>query len=130
MKRRLLTTLPSLLSDSINYLQKLKGTGDTVRKQIQAVDELVEGLRERLAANPTEGEQTGSSPEEDARTLWVAVDEHGQRWKEWKQVCREIQSHTFDNGWSEYHEGPNCTLESSETGVAMARTPWLGCRSF
>ena len=28
-----------------------------------------------------------------------------------KQVCREIQSHTFDDGWSENHEGPNCTLE-------------------
>ena len=63
VKRRLLTTLPSLLSDSINCLQKLKGTGDTVRKQVQAVDEPVEGLRERLAADPTEGEQTGSSPE-------------------------------------------------------------------
>ena len=50
VKRRTLTTLPSLLSDSINYLQKLKGTGDTVRKQVQAVDEPVKGLRERLAA--------------------------------------------------------------------------------
>ena len=27
-------------------------------------------LRERLAADPTEGEQTGPSPEEDVRTLW------------------------------------------------------------
>ena len=80
--------MPSLQSDSINYLQKLKGTGDTVRKQVQAVDEPVEGLRERLAADPTEGRQAGPSPEEDVRTLWVTVDEHGQRWKEWKQVCR------------------------------------------
>ena len=33
VKRRPLTTLPSLLSDSINCLQKLKGTGDTVRNK-------------------------------------------------------------------------------------------------
>ena len=111
VNRRPLTTLPSLLSDAINCLQKLKGRRDTVRKQVQAVDEPVKGLRERLAADPSEVEQTGSSPEEDVRTLWVAVDEHGQRRKEWKQVCRGIQSHTFDDGWSEYHEGPNCTLE-------------------
>ena len=76
----------------------MKGTGDTVRKQVQAVDEPVKGLRERLAADPTEGEQTEPSPEEDVRTLWVTVDEHGQQWKEWKQVCREIQSRTFDDG--------------------------------
>ena len=58
VKRRSLTTLPSLLSDSINCLQKLKGTGDTVRKQVHAVEERLKGLRERLAADPAEGEQT------------------------------------------------------------------------
>ena len=111
VKRRPLTALLSLLSDSINYLQKLKGTGDTGRKQVQDVDEPVKGLRERLAADTTEGEQAEPTLEEDVRTLRVTVDDHGPRWKEWKQVCREIQSHTFDDGWSGYHEGPNCTLE-------------------
>ena len=33
LKRHPLTTLPSLLSDSINCLQKLNGPGDIVRKQ-------------------------------------------------------------------------------------------------
>ena len=55
-KRRPMTTLPSLLSDSIKCLQKLKGTGGTVRKQVQVVDEPVKGLREGLAADPTEGD--------------------------------------------------------------------------
>ena len=35
------------------------------------------------------------------------------------QVCRVSQSYSFDD-WSEYHEGPNCTLEmlrnSGQTG--------------
>ena len=119
VKRRSLTTLPSLLSDSINYLQKLKGTEDTVRKQVQAVAEPVKGLRERLAADSTEGEQTLPSPEENVRTLWDSVDEHGQRRKEWKQVCRD--------GWSEYHEGPNCTLEMFRNWVRNRSDPmaWL-----
>ena len=43
VKRRSLTTLPSLLSDSVNCLQKLKGTGDTVRQHVQAVEELSRG---------------------------------------------------------------------------------------
>ena len=29
---------------------------------------------------------------------------------EMAQICRENQSYSFD-GWSKYHEGPNCTLE-------------------
>ena len=58
------------------------------------------------------GEQACESAEhEDVRTLWVSLDEHGERWKEWKQVCLENQSHSFGDGWSEYHEVPNCTFD-------------------
>ena len=37
---------------------------------------LSRGLRERLAVEPTDGEQAGESAEENVRTLWVSVDEH------------------------------------------------------
>ena len=75
-------------------------------------DAPLKGLRGRLAEDPTAGEQACESAEnEDVRTFWVSLDEHGQRWEEWKQVCLEIQSHSFGDGWSEYHEGPNCTFD-------------------
>ena len=75
-------------------------------------DALLTGLRERLAEDPIVGEQACESAEhEDVRTLFVSLDEHGQRWKEWKQVWREIQPHSSGDGWSEYHEGPNCTFD-------------------
>ena len=111
VKRRPLITVPSLLSDSINCLQRLKGSGDVSGREVHSTDASPKG-RERLAEEPTVGEQAGESAEhEDVRTLWVSLDEHGHRWKEWKQVCREIQSHSFGDGWSESHEGPNCTLD-------------------
>ena len=40
----------------------------------------------------------------------MSLDEHGQRWKEWKQDCRVIQSHSSGDSWSEY-EGPNCSFD-------------------
>ena len=40
---RSLTTLPSLLSDSVNSLHKLKGTGDTVRKKSKPLRSLLRG---------------------------------------------------------------------------------------
>ena len=92
-------------------LQRLKGSDDVSGQQLHTTDEPHKGFRERLAVEPTDAKQAGEFVEEDVRTLWVSVDEHGQRWKAWKQVCREIQSHSVDDGWSEYHEGPNCTLD-------------------
>ena len=112
VKRRPLITVPSLLSDSINCLQRLKGTDDDVSGKEAHTDAPLKGLRERVAEDPTVGWQACESAEhEDVRTLWVSLDEHGQRWKEWKQVCREIQSHSFGDGWSECHEGSNCTFD-------------------
>ena len=64
------------------------------------------------------------------RTLWVSLDEHGQRWKEWKQVCREIQSHSFCDGWSEYHERPNCTLDLFRNWKRNGSDPMIWLSQF
>ena len=94
---------PSLLFDSINCLQKLKGTDDVSRKEART-DALLKVLRERLAEDPIDDEQPSESAEqEDLWTLWVSLDEHEQRWKEWKQVHREARSHSLDDGWNECH---------------------------
>ena len=71
---------------------QLFATADVFHTQLHTTDEPLKGLCERLAVEAT-----------DARTLWVSVDEHGQRRKEWKQVCREIQFHSFDDRGTELH---------------------------
>ena len=109
---------------------KAEGSDDVSPKQLHTADEPPKGLRERLAVDATAGEQVGESAEEDVRTLGVSVDERGQRWKEWKQVCREIQSHSFDDGWSEYHEGPNCTLDMFGKWGRNGSDPVIGCHNF
>ena len=43
IKRRLLNTVPSLLSESINCLQKLMGSDDVSRKQMHTTDEPLKG---------------------------------------------------------------------------------------
>ena len=113
VKRRPLTTLPSLLSDSIHNLQKLKGTGDTVRKQVQAVHEPVKGLRERLVADPTEGEQTGPPLKRTYElfgSLLTSMDSGGKNGSK----SAERSSHTFDDGWSEYHDGSDAMASLSQ----------------
>ena len=73
VKRRPLSTVPYLLSDSIPFLQKLKGSDDVSWKQLHPTSEPLKGLRERLAVAATAGDQVGESAEEDVRTLWVSV---------------------------------------------------------
>ena len=68
VKRRPLNTVPSLLSDSINCLQKLKGSDDVGVKQMHTIGEPLKGVRERLAVEATGGEQAGGSSEEDVQT--------------------------------------------------------------
>ena len=48
VKRRPLTTVPSLLCDSINRLQRLKGSDDVSGREART-GALLKGLRERLA---------------------------------------------------------------------------------
>ena len=119
VKRRSLTTLPSLLSDSINYLQKLKGMEDTVRKQVQAVDGLVEGLRDRLAADPIEGEQTG--PCELFGSLLTSMDS-GKNGS--KSAERSNPTPLTKVGVNTTRDR-TALLRCSETEVAMARNRWL-----
>ena len=130
VKRRPLITVPSLLTDSIYFFQRLKGAGDVSQKEAHTTDAPLKGLRERLAEDPTVGEQARESAEhEDVRTLWVSLDGHGQRWKEWKQVCRGIQSHSTTAGMSSTR-GPNCTLDLFRNWERHGSDPmiWLSCR--
>ena len=129
VKRRPLITVPSLLFESINCLQRLKGTDDVSGKE--ARDALLKGLRERLAEDPIAGEQACESAEhEDVWTFWVSFDEHEQRWKECKQVYRENQSHAFGDGWNECHEGPHYTLDLFRSWEHNGLDPMIGLSPF
>ena len=48
--------------------------------------------------------------DEDARTLWVDFDEHGERWKGWRSVCKKCSEQAVEQ-WRHIHEGPPVTLE-------------------
>ena len=74
VKRRPLIKVPSLLSDSINCPQRLKGTDDVSGEEAHT-DAPLEGLRERLDEDPTVGEVGCESAEhEDVRTVWVLTN--------------------------------------------------------
>ena len=49
-------------------------------------------------------------PSEDARIMWVEVDEHGERHRNWKSVCQETSTHHFPD-WEKRHEGPHASLD-------------------
>jgi len=78
-----------------------------------AVPDLQQRLDEVLApaANADAAGGVGSQ-EQDARTLWVDWDAHGERYKEWRQVVQE--SHT-----EEYKDSP---LEGGPTALYMMKS--------
>jgi len=47
---------------------------------------------------------------DDLRTLWVTIDEHGERFKEWRSVCSEM-SFTHFTEFDRYHDGPAAALD-------------------
>ncbi|CAK0907840.1 unnamed protein product [Prorocentrum cordatum] len=66
------------------------------------------GLEGRLNEALDGGTQTPPAGE-DARTLTVSYDKHGERHKDWRSVCAEISYSHFDD-WEKCHEGPPVTL--------------------
>ena len=82
-------------------------------------DARLNGYRERLAEETAVGGQACDSTEhEDTRTLWVSLDERGQRWKEW--LWRRLERAP---------RGPELHYRSLPELAALARTPRFGCRS-
>ena len=53
-----------------------------------------------------------------------------ERWKEWKQVCLETQSHPFGDGWNECHEGPYCTLDLFRSWGRNGMEPMIWLSEF
>ncbi len=73
-------------------------------------------LRDRLGLKdtPGDGERAGreaAGEDDDARTLWLDWDAHGERFKPWRDVCRE--SRTIDLGDS--------PLDGGATALHMAK---------
>ena len=68
----------------------------------------VEPSAESKIADPKE-EVGGDGPEEtdDARTLPVEYDEQGERYKPWRDVCKEVREYSYPD-W--VHEGPQSCL--------------------
>ncbi|CAK0829901.1 unnamed protein product, partial [Prorocentrum cordatum] len=69
-----------------------------------AAGRLEDRLREAL-----DGGAKAPPAVEDARTLTVVHDEHGERYKEWRSVCAEISCSHFGD-WDKHHEGPATAL--------------------
>ena len=51
-----------------------------------------------------------SSPPEDVRTLAVRWDEHGGRYKPWREVCQEMSRHDFQDWADMFDSAPPCVL--------------------
>ena len=75
------------------------------------------------AAAPADEE--GAVPADDARTLWVDYDDHGERHKRWRSVVQESSSHVYaDNPL----EGPGTALHLMKHMERQAGDPrlWRG----
>ena len=55
-------------------------------------------LRDRLGA-PAEELQTGAVTHADERTLWIDMDEHGDRFKPWRVVVQETKERRWGKEW-------------------------------
>ena len=76
-------------------------------------------------AQPKE-EETGDSQDHhgDARTLWIDIDEHGERYKRWRDVCKECFTPVFDE---KPLEGPATSLHLIKVTERQGGDPrlWL-----
>ena len=70
-------------------------------------------LCERLTVEAIADEKQDKSTEKKKmRTLWISIDEYDQEvCKEWTDNYRDVQSHSFEDDWSEFDEELNCTLD-------------------
>ena len=64
---------------------------------------------EEAKKEEAEPEAGGAAPS-DARTLWVTWDEHGTRYKPWREVCQDMSRTEFSD-WVDLFETPPVTLE-------------------
>ena len=67
---------------------------------------------------------------EDARTLWVLQDDHGERFRTWRSFCRDAVSHSFGDGWSKHHEGPGCALDLFTNWDRLSMDPMVWLSNF
>ena len=57
-----------------------------------------------------EGAPPLSLPPEDVRTLAVQWDEHGERYKPWREMCQEMSRHDFPDWADMFDSAPPCVL--------------------
>ena len=129
VKRRTLTTLPSLLSDSINSLQELKRTGDTSGKKSKPLMSLSRGCVSVWLLTPLRVSKRGPPLKRTYElfgSLLTSMDSDGKNGS--KSAERSSPSPLKMVGVSATRDR-TALLRCSEIGVAMGRTPWLGCRS-
>ena len=50
-----------------------------------------------LIADDAGKDRTNDSSQEQIRTLWVDFDEHGERFKRWRDVCKESYAPTLED---------------------------------
>eukprot|EP00439_Symbiodinium_sp_Y106_P077626 s190_g16.t1 len=86
-------------------------------------------LVDLLADEPGKG-KTGETSQEEIRTLWVDFDEHGERFKRWRDVCKESYAPVMDD---KPIEGPLTALHfikhAERHGGDVRQWLHLWCRS-
>lgn len=114
--------------------------GEWVRADLVTIEEATSfaDMRRSLFAKPsgassstrTDTKPKEEDPEEghdhhgDARTLWVDIDEHGERYKRWRDVCKECFTPVFDE---KPLEGPATSLHLIKVTERQGGDPrlWL-----
>jgi len=86
--------------------------------------ELLKEEKPAVASKPASDE--GDS-EGDVRTLWVDVDEHGERYKRWRDLCAECFTPVFD---AKPIEGPSTALHVIKHMERQGGDPRLWLQSW
>ena len=128
----------SIANDCLRRLQELcKGPSLAGAKLGDAPvgDAAVKDLRERLDEREAKPGAAASADEqqfegEDCRTLWIVYDDHKARFKQWREVCCEIKTYSFGDGWSSYHDGPSCCQELFKNWGRNNSDPMLWLSQF
>ncbi|CAK0813206.1 unnamed protein product [Prorocentrum cordatum] len=96
------------IADVATFLDTVHMTVRKILDEEGAAVKADKGLEGRLSEALDGGTKTPPAGE-DARTLSVSYDEHGERHKDWRSVCAEISFSHFSD-WGKHHEGPATTL--------------------
>ncbi len=134
-----LEKVTSLAADAFARLKSIVG-----KSEEEAAPAALEkdDIRAKLGLGPIDGDdeddvlrsvgrKTGdATTPDDARTLWVICDDHGERFREWRSVVRSVRQANWADGWEKHHEGPPCCLELFKNWDKTGTPPLVWLETF